>query len=548
MLIDTRKLPGGSITDTQVCVIGGGAAGLTIALEMERHGIDTCVLESGGLSPDAATGDLYRGESTGIRYRFAGGCRSRYLGGSSNCWGGWCRPWDDWDFDRRDWVPDSGWPFGKSELAPYYERAHRILKLGHHRYDAEFWVPTDANPNLKRIPLDADKIVDMVSQFSPPVRFGIDYLDDLRRARHVRVHLWANVVDIATDNPATNVRHVTVRTLGGHTLIVRARHFVLATGGIENARLLLASNRVQPAGLGNGHDVVGRYFMDHPRLNFGSVRFTEPWRRNMLYDIKFHYQNDAVSAHGTRISAQFGLSEKVQREEGLLNARAWFRSIFPGEMTESVRALFRMKRRLSRMDESGHTIRGDLAQILRRPIDTGLFAAARVMHLTSLIKDVKFELIVEPQPDRDSRVMLCADRDALGVPRVRVDWRLGGAVRRTFDRTVQILAEQLVAHRIADVTLDDLIGDRAWPSTLDGTWHHMGTTRMHDSPRLGVVDRNCRVHGLGNLHVAGSSVFPTCGANYPTLTLVALAFRLSDRLAEQSRVPDATASVESQAA
>jgi choline dehydrogenase-like flavoprotein len=544
MLIDSRKLPGGSVTDTEVCVIGGGPAGLTIALEMERHGIGTCVLESGGLTADAATGDLYRGENAGIPYSFAGGCRSRYLGGSSNCWGGWCRPWDDWDFERRDWVADSGWPFGKAELAGYYDHAHRILKLGPNRYDPEHWVPDSGNPDLRRLGLDPTKIVEMVSQFSPPVRFGIDYRDELKRAQHLRVYLWANVIDIHTDNPANTVRHVKAKTLNGRTLIVRARHFVIATGGIENARLLLASNKVQPCGLGNGHDVVGRYFMDHPRLNFGSIRFTEPWRRNMLYDIKFHYQNDAVSAHGTRISAQLGLSEQVQRDEGLLNARAWFRSIFPGEMSEAVRALFRMKRRLSRMDESGHSVGGDLLEIMRRPLDTGLFAAARVLHLTSLIRDVRFELIVEPQPNRDSRITLCNERDALGMPRVKVDWRLGGQVRRTFDRTVQILADELVGRGIAEVTLDDLLGDGPWPKSLEGTWHHMGATRMHDSPQLGVVDRHCRVHGIHNLYVAGSSVFPTCGANYPTITLVALAFRLADRLAAESRNQDATVTAE----
>jgi choline dehydrogenase-like flavoprotein len=544
MLIDSRQLPDLSAVDTDLCIIGGGAAGVTIAREMERHGVATVVLESGGLSSDRATGDLLRGENVGIPYEFAGGCRSRYLGGSSNCWGGWCRPWDEWDFDRRDWVPDSGWPFGKAEIAGYYDRAHTVLKLGPNRYDPDYWVPLNGNPNLKRIVLDPDKIVDQISQFSPPLRFGIDYRDELKAARHVRVFLYANVVDIQTDNPAANVRQVQVRTLTGRRMTVRARRFVLATGGIENARMLLAARTVQPAGLGNGNDVVGRYFMDHPRLNFGSVRFTEAFRRNMLYDIKFHYQNDAVAAHGKRISAQFGLSEKVQRAEGLLNARAWFRSIFPGETTEAVNALFRMKRRASRMDVSGHTFYGDLSEMLKHPWDTTLFAAARVLHMTSLIRDVRFELIVEPQPDRDSRVMLSEHRDALGMPRVKVDWRLGPQVRRTFDRTVQILAGELVRRGVAQVELDDLLGDGPWPKSLEGTWHHMGTTRMHDSPRHGVVDRNCRVHELSNLWVAGSSVFPTCGANYPTITLVALALRLSDRLAAEAREPDAEVPVE----
>jgi choline dehydrogenase-like flavoprotein len=544
MLIDTRQVTDQAVIDTDLCVIGAGAAGVTIAREMERHGIATVVLESGGLVHDRATGDLYRGENVGIPYQFAGGCRSRYLGGSSNCWGGWCRPWDDWDFDRRDWIPDSGWPFGKAELASYYDRAHSTLKLGPNRYDPDYWVQAEGNANLKRIVLDPDKIVDQISQFSPPVRFGIDYREDLKAAVHVRVFLHANVVDIQTDSPAANVRQVQVRTLSGRRMTVRAKRFVLATGGIENARMLLSANSVQPAGLGNGHDVVGRYFMDHPRLNFGSIRFSEAYKQNMLYDIKFHYQNDAVAAHGTRISAQFGLSEKVQREEGLLNARAWFRSIFPGETTEAINALFRMKRRLSRMDVSGNTFSADLLEMLKHPWDTSLFTAARVFHLTSLIRDVRFELIVEPQPNRDSRVTLSEQRDALGMRRVKVDWQLGPQVRRTFDRTAELLAAELVRTGVAEVKLDDLLGDSPWPSSLEGTWHHMGTTRMHDSPRLGVVDRNCKVHELNNLYIAGSSVFPTCGANYPTITLVALALRLADRLAAEAVRPDALVSSE----
>jgi choline dehydrogenase-like flavoprotein len=538
MLIDARRIAEAATVETRVCIIGAGAAGLTIAMELERQGVGAIVLESGGHAPDAATGDLYHGSNEGIPYSFAGGCRSRYLGGSSNCWGGWCRPWDDWDFEQRDWVADSGWPIARAELDPYYERAHRILKLGPNRYDPDYWIAAN-QPALRRIVLDPDRIVDMVSQFSPPVRFGIDYREQLAAARHVHVYLWSNVVELRTDNPATAVREVLARTLDGRTLRVRAKEFVLATGGIENARILLAANSVQPGGLGNGHDLVGRYFMDHPRLNFGSIRFAPQWRRNMLYDIKFHYQNDAVSARGTRLSAQFALSRTVQRDEGLLNARAWFRSIFPGETSDAARALFRMKRRLAGMDESGHSVPSDLLRILRQPVQAGLFAAARVMHLTSLIRDVRFELIVEPQPDRDSRVTLCRERDALGMPRVRIDWRLGPLVRRTFDRTVQILGDELTRQGIAEVQLPDLLGDGPWPSSLEGTWHHMGTTRMHDSPRHGVVDRNCQVHGMANLYVAGSSVFPTCGANYPTLTLVALAYRLSERLVAAARSPEA---------
>jgi choline dehydrogenase-like flavoprotein len=537
MFIDTRQLDEQSRIEADVCVIGGGAAGVTIALELERHGMRVALLESGGLEPDEATLDLYRGDNAGLPYGFAEGCRSRFLGGSSNCWGGWCRPLDDWDFERREWVPDSGWPFGKAELAPYYDRAHRVLKLGPREYDAAFWEAAIGRHDVRRIPLSSPRIVDTVSQFSPPVRFGVDYRNELQRSETVKVYLHANATDIETDSDARTVKRVQVKTLTGRMVWAHARLFVLATGGIENARLLLASDRSQPAGLGNGEDLVGRYFMDHPRLMSGSVRFADEWARNKLYDSKFHYQNPAVSAHGTCVAAQFALTPAAQREEGLLNSRVWFASVFPGEGTESVQALVRCYLRLQGKDEMGHRLSRDLLAILANPYHAARFATARVFQPRSLIKDVRLQAIVEPAPDRKSRISLSTERDALGMRRVKVHWHLGELVRRTFDRTFEILSEELRRKAIAEVRLDAPLGARDWPGHLEGTWHHMGTTRMHDSPRRGVVDRECRVHGMANLYIAGSSVFPTAGANFPTFTLVALALRLADRIALNLRRP-----------
>jgi choline dehydrogenase-like flavoprotein len=542
MFVDTRQLEEGAAIERDVCIIGGGAAGVTIALELAQRGVGVALLESGGLEPDDASLDLYRGENAGLPYTFADGCRSRYLGGSSNCWGGWCRPLDEWDFARRDWIPDSGWPFGKAELLPYYERAHRILKLGPRTFEPDFWESAIGRDDVRRIPISGPRLADTISQFSPPVRFGIDYRDDLKRAPGLYVYLHANAVDIETDSDARTVKRVAVKTLSGRAVSARARLFVLAAGGIENARLLLASDRAQPAGLGNGNDLVGRYFMDHPRLMSGSVRFGAAWARNKLYDAKFHYLNPAVSAHGTCVAAQFALTPAVQREEALLNSRVWFASVFPGEGTESVQALVRCYLRLKKKDESGHSLGRDLLALARNPYDAARFAFARVFHSRSMISDVRIQAIVEPAPDRDSRVTLAAERDRLGMRRVKVSWRLGNLVKRTFDRSFAILAQELGRNGIAEVRLEEPVQGREWPGHLEGTWHHMGTTRMHDSPRQGVVDRECKVHGMTNLYVAGSSVFPTAGANFPTFTLVALAVRLADRIAENLCRPAASPS------
>lgn len=539
MFIDTRRIDNGSHLQAAVCIIGGGVAGITLARELNRDGVDTILLESGGFEPDDETRDLYRGEDIGLPYSFADGCRGRFFGGSSNCWGGWCRPLDPWDFEKRDWIPNSGWPFTLDTLRPYYERTHALLKLGPVNFEPSWWEKAINRPDVKRIPLVSGRVRDTVSQFSPPARFGKLYRDELRRSRHIRVHLYANATNIATDPTGQSVTHIDVATLTGRRLKVSARIYVLATGGIENARLLLSSNQVQANGLGNDHDLVGRYFMDHPRLQSGTVHFTRQWSRNKLYDIKYHYMNTAVSAGGTHIASQFALNEEVLREEGLLNARVWFASVFPGEGSAGAQALFRCKQALLDKEQAGWRLRDDLLTMASHPVDTFGYGFTRLFQPRALIRGVRFQIIVEPVPDPDSRVSLSpVHTDKLGMRRVRVDWRLGDQVRRTFDRTLAIIADELRATGVASPELDPPIaGGSNWPDSFEkeGTWHHMGTTRMHESPKHGVVDANCKLHSVSNLYVAGSSVFPTAGANFPTITIAALALRLSEHIAQQLR-------------
>lgn len=537
MLFDTRRIDEGSTLRSVVCIVGAGAAGITLALEMERRGIDTIVLESGGLQPDPETRDLYRGENRGLPYVFADGCRSRYFGGSTNCWGGWCGPLQEHDMAPRDWVPDSGWPFERRVLDAYYERAHRVLKLGDCDYDVGRWVDAVRHADVRRLPLDAGRVQDTLSQFSAHGRFGRWYLDALTAARHVRVFLHANVVEIATDDAGTSVSHLSVRTLSGRSVAVNAAQVVVACGGIENARLLLASNRRCSAGVGNPHDLVGRYFADHPRFERGTVRFAEPWRRNMLHDVKLHYLNRAMSWRGTYFSAQLALSPEVQRDERILNAQVCFNSIFPGEGSDAAAALLHFKQLWHGKADPTIDSLVELWQLMRHPVDAAGFAATRLFKPEWLVRDVNVVVICEPAPQRDSRVTLSTDRDALGMPRACVEWRLGELVKRSVDRTLAVLADELDRSGAGELALPGPLEGQDWPTAPNtawrhlGTWHHMGTTRMHDSPRHGVVDRNCRVHGMSNLYVAGSSVFPTYGSNFPTTTIVALSLRLADHLA-----------------
>ncbi len=543
MLIDARQQPAGKTLETEICIIGAGAAGITMALEFERAGIDCILLESGGEVRDEATSDLYRGESVGLPYDFADGSRSRFLGGSSNCWGGFCRPWDQDAFEHRDWVNASGWPIGRADLDPFYTRAHRVLKVPAENYRPGYWVDSlaaQAESGLKadrlkplRLPLDASQVEDIVSHFSPPLNLGREYRPDLAAARHVSLMLWANVVDIQCNPWGSTVELVRVKTLSGSSFAVKARTFVLAAGGIENARLLLASNRQQAAGVGNRYDLVGRYFQDHPRFFNGSVEFTEPYRHNPLYDIKFHCIADDLSIGGARLSGQLRLPFEIQRRECLLDAQVWFRSLYPGEGDETVRALYRLRQRLRRKWSPTAGLPADLAALVSHPLDATLYTYAHTTGSRQLVRSVAMEMIAEPEPDADCRVTLSDEVDALGMRRSKIDWRLSKNVVRTVDRTFELIARELRSSGAARVKLDPPIAEAGWSSDLEGTYHHMGATRMHDSPRMGVVDRNCQLHGVGNFYIAGSSVFPTSSSNHPTMTLIALALRLSDRLTEQ---------------
>ncbi|MGB9150432.1 MAG: FAD-dependent oxidoreductase, partial [Burkholderiales bacterium] len=402
MFIDTRQLGDGAVADTTVCIIGGGVAGITIALELEKSGIDCIVLESGGHEADDATRDLYRGENVGLPYDFADGCRSRFLGGSSNCWGGWCRPFEDIDFQQRDWVPNSGWPFGAEEVAPYYARAHELLQLGPVNYDPSFWEAAINRADVRRLPFTRQKIYDVICQFSPPSRLGKAYRDQLSSAKHVRIYLYANAVDIRTDDGGQTVRTVHAKTLSGRLVSARAKQYILATGGIENARLLLASNKITPNGIGNSLDLVGRYFMDHPRVYWGSVTPKDRNYRNKLYDHKFHYLNKAVAANGTCVAGNFRLASSVQEEERILNSQLWFSSVFPADGTAAMYSLVHIKQALHRMEQPGVNLWRDLLTLLLHPIDTTTFVATRFLQPQGWVKYMKLMAICESDPQAES--------------------------------------------------------------------------------------------------------------------------------------------------
>lgn len=488
MLIDARSLESGTVREADVCVVGAGAAGITLARELAGGPLRVALLESGGLETDAESQQLYRGRVHGRPYFTLDSARTRRFGGSTWCWHGLCRPLEPSDFEVREWVPESGWPFGLDELRPFYRRAQEVIGLDEFDYQPERW----SGEGLEPFSFDGS-FESRVFQVSPR-RFGVSFRDEVIGAPNVDTYLFANLTSFAASADAGRIRAARVATLSGRRFEVRARVFVLATGGIENARLLLASNDVQAKGLGNGRDLVGRYFMEHPHLVAGGLL-----RSSQQVSLDFYRARDAgrIQVAGLLIP-----SAALQRRERLL---AFGSFLSPSaDLPEFESALASL---VAEMDRSGEL-----------PARQAVF----------------FMNECEQAPNPASRVRLDDEADALGVPRARLEWRLSNLDRESLRRGHELLAAELGRTGLGrlQVMLDE--SDLAWPADMVGGRHHMGTTRMHETPERGVVDPHARVHGVDNLYVAGSSVFPTSGASNPTLTIVALALRLAERIREVS--------------
>lgn len=544
MIIDYTSGAYPAEKEVDLCVIGAGAAGIAIAQAFIDTPVRVCLLESGGLTGEQRNQALYEGQSVGPVPFDAESSRMRVFGGSCNLWGGGCIPLSSHDLSARDWVPHSGWPIGFAELEPYYAQARRYCGIDDYGFgDGSFDGPTPRPP----IVFDDGKLFNPIFAKSP-LLFGDAYRQVLERAPNVEVLLHANLLELEATANGDAVRFARIGSLEGHRSIIRARHYVLACGGIENARLLLLSRSVVPQGLGNRHDMVGRYFMDHPSGRLGTLTTDAPHRVSRPYERQHRKNQHAVFP-------EIALSQLYQRRHRVLNGRVHPFAV-EGPMPRGIRALRELRSALRHtvLDENA-ALEARLCAAMRNGPATETIGAPSSLSLTALklglgIGDIAraavhkltdrpavasshIELVgfFEQAPNPDSRVMLGDALDALGQPKVRVDWQLTPLDRYTYRSAANMAGHELARACNGHFELEPwLADDGCTVPDVHGTAHHMGSTRMSDDPRGGVVDRHGKVHGVDNLHVAGSSVFPTGGWAFPTFTIVALSLRLADEL------------------
>ena len=519
--------------DCDVCIVGAGIAGITLARSLLGTPLSVILVESGGTDYEAETQQLNAGENLGAPYYELEQARLRFFGGTLHIWGGRNCPLDAVDFQRRDWIPGSGWPLSAEELTPYYHQAHAELGLGPYQYDARCWAEMGSSPP----PVDPQRLKFGIWRFDMQQgRVNLHSCQDLAQARNITVLCHASLTHIQASPDARRIERIDCRSLRGHRASVRARQFVLACGGIENPRLLLAANDVEAAGIGNIHGQVGRYFMEHPHARAARVKARDPYGLYRLFQRQPGMQD-------TWLAPSLQASEVLQRDAGILNTAVTIKLLrATGRDSPLTKRIYQAAKHRMDPTQLGRGLwqrfRG-VRQFLRQP---GL-RRLRWWHARMDGRELYLFARGEQAPNPESRILLSTERDALGMPRVSLNWRMTALDKHSVVSLVNTVAGEFARLGLATVTPEPWLHDPSpdWPTDLTasnhpfGGYHHMGTTRMSTDPRTGVVDKDCRVHGYDNIYVAGSSVFPTSGWANPTLTIIALAHRLSDHLRSRLR-------------
>jgi choline dehydrogenase-like flavoprotein len=527
MISDARREAPRDSLDCDLCIVGAGAAGITLALELAGSNLSICVLEAGGLDYDATLQPMLAGETGDSGYPSLHTARVAGLGGSMRIWAGWCRPLDGIDFEQREAIPHSGWPFGLDELRPYYVLAHEKLQLGPFDYDPAAW---EQQSGSQRLPLPENDARSILFRRSP-LNFGVSQRAALRASENVRLLTHANVLGLTFSPNGKAVHAVEAATLNDKRFEVRARAVVVAAGGIESARLLLLSAE-RAGGCGNERDLVGRYFTEH---GYEDLAIYVPADARSL---RFYFPETVAGKDRSQtVRGGFAPSAARMRRDGLLNCGMFFRpaheahAVFENPRVQAALELWDMlrsravpDRRFAKALYAAGAPHALLLALWRRLGAHGApFAKLRLRSL------------FECAPDPSNRVILGDARDSLGRRVAKVQWRMRELDLRSVARTQGVLDASLRSAGLGQLQVRRL-GDDGERGVTPGK-HHLCTTRMHRDPTQGVADASSKVHGIDNLFVTGGSAFTTGGFANPTLTVVALALRLAAHLDRHLRRP-----------
>ena len=547
MMLASLDLTGDRSLETRVCIIGAGAAGITLACELDGCGFDVLLIEAGSLRPDADLSDYYRGQATPphpdpTQFRRAA------FGGTTGLWGGRCVPFDPLDFGRRDHVVNSGWPISYQEVAQHYPRAMVYCDAGHFDFTVAGSL-RDAIPTIGGFHGDGNVNADRIERYSLPTDFGTRYRRTIRESANVTALLGARCLKLVKG--AGEDRIDSIEVLGaGITRSVRAEIFVLATGGIEVPRLLMLSDHAG-MGFGNLSDHLGRYYMTHFENTCGRV---VPHGVKVAFDFE-------RTVDGVYSRRQLRFSPAALEQHRLLNTA--FRLHFPAYSdarhgSSIMSGIYLAKSLLipeyrailqHNADAVSSPLRAHLRNVLMGLPQLSKFLASWLFRIKLARRKLPYTLVPnadgsfplefnsEQTPLASNRVRLTSARDRHGLPRVQILWRLSEQDAEAAYRALMLLRSSLNRSGACQLEFEESqLRERLGRSTPLGG-HHLGTARMAATASGGVVDGNCAVFGLPNLFVASSAVFPTSSHANPTLTIVAMAVRLAAHLKARLGVP-----------
>ena len=505
-----------------LCIVGAGAAGLALAAQFLQGPGQILVLESGLRAPDSQGDDLNELESVGLRHDGWRAGRVRSLGGTTRAWGGQLVPLRASEIEPRPWIPDSGWPLGLDELDPYYRRMEELLRIEGPPYDETVWRRIGVAPPA----FDPQEFRIRFSQWAALGRrnFAVLWRRELERSNNVSVLIDATAVAVRCSPNGEHCETVEVRSRSGRQAGIRARSFVIACGGIETARLLLASPLANGGSVANSSGRVGRFFQDHVSYIAGEI---DPASRQV---VQHFFDPRYVGA--TMYSLKIEPTDAAMRREGWLNAMGHVAFQIPDalgwmEMRRVLRSLQAGRLELPSLDESSAMLRGGVE--LTRLVLTRYLSKRRRSPGTG---SIRLLIDSEQAPSCDSRVLLDTRVDALGMARARLDWRVGDLERRTLTGFALRVATEFERLGLGKVRLAGApdFEVRDIPGAARDIFHHMGTARMSATARTGVTRSDLRCHDVDNLFIAGAAVFPAGGIANPTFTALALSLRLADHL------------------
>ena len=498
-----------------VCIAGAGAAGMALAVEFARKGKKVLLLEGGGALREDSSQALYDSEIVGLPHRGIHTGRIRVKGGTTVRWGGQVLELDALDFTQRPGIPDSGWPFPKTELTSFYERALNLEGLAKvERSDEAVW---------RDLGLPFTQFADLeayLSRWCPEPNFA--RLHNKALTTHPNIHLWlhSSVVEMMTEtNEGETVTGLRCRTLTGIEAIFHARHYIFALGGIESSRFFL---QPRPGGLPwNRSGLLGQHFQDHIDCNAALI---EP------HDLaSFHDTFDPIITHGFKYLPKLRLPRQLQAQLGTLSIGSTMSFEDTGKVRmqakHTIRNLMRGRFRDVTRGNLTHTAKHVpmlFRQAWRYYIQRRAYAPPTVRIL--------LRIHCEQEPTSRSSITLTDQRDPLGLLRIRFDWQISERELETIRQYVLVAQRSLAG--VARITPDEdlMSGSPKFFARCDDSNHHMGGMRMSTSDSTGVVDTNLRLYGLSNIYICSSAVFPCSGFSNPTHTVLALALRLGDHL------------------